>query len=96
MFCMLKKKKYTLAIFQNIIQIVIPKEEKWNYPTVNKLSALLIEITSKHKGDFYQLNCLHFSEHESHKLESHKKVCENKYFCNVVMPSEDTKLLEFN
>ena len=48
-----KKKKYTLAIFQNIIQIVIPKEEKWNYPTVNKLSALLIEITSKHKGDFY-------------------------------------------
>ena len=53
MFCMLKKKKYTLAIFQNIIQIVIPKEEKWNYPTVNKLSAFLIEITSKHKGDFY-------------------------------------------
>ena len=30
------------------------------------------------------------------KLESHKKVCENKDFCNVVMPSEDTKILEFN
>ena len=30
------------------------------------------------------------------KLESHKKVCENKDFCNVVIPSEDTKILEFN
>ena len=26
------------------------------------------------------------------KLE---KVCENKYFCKVVMPSEDTKILKF-
>ena len=24
------------------------------------------------------------------------KVCEHKYFCNVAMPSEDTKILEFN
>ena len=30
------------------------------------------------------------------KLESHKKVCENKGFCNVTMPSEDIKVLEFN
>ena len=30
------------------------------------------------------------------KLESHKKVCENKDFCNVIMPSEDTKIWEFN
>ena len=30
------------------------------------------------------------------KLELHKKVCENKDFCNVIMPSEDTKILEFN
>ena len=29
-------------------------------------------------------------------LESHKKVCENKGFCNVTMPSEDIKVLEFN
>ena len=28
--------------------------------------------------------------------ESHKKGCENKDFCNVIMPSEDTKILEFN
>ena len=30
------------------------------------------------------------------KLESHKKVCENKDVCNVIMPSQDTKRLEFN
>ena len=30
------------------------------------------------------------------KPESHKKVCENKDFCNVAMLSEDTKTLEFN
>ena len=30
------------------------------------------------------------------KLESHKKGCENKDFCKVIMPSEDTKILEFN
>ena len=30
------------------------------------------------------------------KLESHKRVCENKDFYNVIMPSEDANLLEFN
>ena len=30
------------------------------------------------------------------KLESHKRVCENKDFCNVIMGSEDNKILEFN
>ena len=29
------------------------------------------------------------------KLESHKKVCENKDFCNLVMP-KDVKVLDFN
>ena len=30
------------------------------------------------------------------QLELHKKVSENEDFCNVIMPSEDTKILEFN
>ena len=30
------------------------------------------------------------------KLESYKKVCENEEFCNAIMPSEDTKILQFN
>ena len=53
------------------------------------------EILSKHHGDFYCLNCIHSFVKEN-KRESHKKVCENKYFCNVIIPSEGTKILEFN
>ena len=30
------------------------------------------------------------------KLESHKKACENKDFCYVITPFQDTKILEFN
>ena len=52
-------------------------------------------MTSKHHGDFYCLNCFH-SFATKNKLQSHKKVCENKVFFNIVMPSEDTKILEFN
>ena len=33
---------------------------------------------------------------DRNKGESHKKVYENKDFCNLVMPSEDNKVLEFN
>ena len=62
----------------------------WNYLAVTKLSALLRGTTSKYNADFYCLNLLHS------KLESHKKVCENKAFCNVIMPSEGTKILEYN
>ena len=29
-------------------------------------------------------------------LQSHKRVCENKDFCNIIMPPEDTKILQFN
>ena len=60
-----------------------------------ELSALLRGVTSKHYSDFYCLNCLHYFRTKN-KLESHKKVCENKDFCNVIVPFEDTKLLEFN
>ena len=34
--------------------------------------------------------------HQNTKLESHKKVYESEDFCNVVMPSENTKILVFN
>ena len=35
----------------------------WHYLSVKKLSALLYEITLKHDGDFYCLNCLHSCLH---------------------------------
>ena len=57
-----------------------------------KLSALI----SKHHSYLYCLNCLHYFATEN-KCESHKKACENKDFCNIVMPAKDTKnILEFN
>ena len=43
------------------------------------LSVLLRGITSKTNGDFYCLNCLH-SFRTKNKLESNKKVCDNKDF----------------
>ena len=43
----------------------------------------------------YLWNCLHFFTTES-KRESHEKFREIKYFRNVVMPSIETKILEFN
>ena len=42
------------------------------------------------------MNCLHFFKKTKNKLDSHKKVYENKDFCDVVMPSEDIKILEFD
>ena len=60
-----------------------------------KLSSLLGGLTSTNNGDFYCLNCLN-SFRTKNKLESQIKVCENKAFRNVVMLSEDAKILEFN
>ena len=59
-----------------------------------KLSALLRRITSKHYDNFYCLVCLHFFATE--KNLNHIKICENKDFCNVIMPSEVIKILEFD
>ena len=69
-------------MFQNITQ---------NVKTVKNLSALLRGITFNNHGAFYCLNCFHSFATEN-KRESHKKVCENKYIHNVIMPSEDTKI----
>ena len=60
-----------------------------------KLSPLLRGRTSKHHSDFYCLNCLHFFATKN-KRGSHKKVREIKDFCNLVMPYEDPKIVEFN
>ena len=60
-----------------------------------KNSALLRGITSKSYDGFYCSNFLH-SFITKNKIESHKRVYKNKLFCNVIMPSGDTKILEFN
>ena len=74
---------------------MIRNGKEWHYIAVKQLPALLKGMTVKNHVDFHCLNCLHSFRTEN-KLKSHKKVCENKDFCNIVMPSEDTKILEFN
>ena len=39
---------------------------------------------------------LRHSLRTKNKIESLKSVCENKDFCYVILPSEDTKIWEFN
>ena len=62
---------------------------------LKKISGLLRGITSKKNRDLYCLNC-HHPFRIKNKLEYHKKVCENKDFCNFIMRSEDNKIIEFN
>ena len=59
------------------------------------MSALLKGIISKHKGDFYCLNCFH-AYTTRNKLERHKHVCENHDYCCVEMSNEDNKILKYN
>ena len=67
--------------------------ERWHYLAVKKLSGLLRRITSKNYCDFYFLDCLH-SFAIKNKRESQKNVYENKDFCNIAMPSENTKIYQ--
>ena len=70
-------------------------KQRWHYLAVKKLFALLRGIISEHHGDFYCLIYFH-SFATKNKLQSHKRVCENKDFCNIIMPSQNTKILELN
>ena len=75
--------------------LIISNGEKWYYLIVKKLLALLRGITSKHHGDIYYLNHFHSFATEN-KLQFHKRARENKDFCKIIIPSKDTKILEFN
>ena len=66
-----------------------------HYIAVKILPSLLRILTLRYHIDLYCLNCLHSFRTEI-KLKSLKKVCRNKDFSNIVMPSEDNKIIEFN
>ena len=68
------------------------EKEGCHYLPVKKISALLPEIILKHKGDFYCLNFLH-SVRTENKLRYHQKVCKNKDFRGIVIPSEKDSTL---
>ena len=83
-FCILNKKKvYSQKEISKIdwnrekliILLMIPNKEKeeWHYLAVKELSILLYGITSKYKGDFCCLNCLH-SVGTRDNLKSHVKI----------------------
>ena len=74
---------------------MITHGEVWHNIAVKKWSALLREKLSEDDGNLFCLNCLHLFRRKS-KLEFHKKVCENKDLCNVIITSENNKALEFN
>ena len=89
-------------MFQNITQIVKTnysfndsKQRRMTLSYNEKISALLRGTTSKHHGDFYDLNCFNSFATEN-KRKSHKKLCKHLDFCDVLKPSEDTIILEFN
>ena len=91
--CHAYKSKYNSTRKIQVILLMITDGEKWHYFAVKSLHALLKGITSKHKGDFYCLNCFH-AYTTINKLERHKKVCENHDYCCIEMPNEDNKILK--
>ena len=66
------KSKHNLKRENQVILLMITDGEKWHYLVVKKLSALLKGIKSKHKEDFYCLNCFH-SYSRKEKPKKHKK-----------------------
>ena len=74
---------------------LISNGENWHYLVVKSLSGLLTGMTSNHKEDFYCLNCLH-SNRTKNKLEVHKKICENRDYCPVEMPTKDNNTIKYN
>ena len=89
------KSKHNLTREKQLILLMISNGKNWHYLTVKNLSRLLRGITSNHDGDFYCLNCFH-SYRTKNKLEAHKKICENRDYCHVEMPTKDNNTIKYN
>ena len=63
---------------------MITDGKKWHYLAIKNLSALFREITSKHVGEFYCLNCLHSFRTEN-KLKKHKNLCKGHEYCYILL-----------
>ena len=57
------------------------------FPSKKLLLKIIREVTSKHVGGFYRLNCLH-SYGTKNKLKKHYNVCKNHDHCYVEMPKK--------
>ena len=89
------KSKHNLKRENQLILLMITDGETWHYLAAKKLSALLEGITSKHKEDFYCLNCFHLYSTKE-KLKKHRNVCENHNYCYLEMPGKDNEILKYN
>ena len=85
--------KYNWNRKKPVILLTIPNREGCRCLEVKNVSELFKEKMSKHDGGIYCLNCLHSFRTEN-KLELHKKAFESKDFCNIVMPFEDSEIIE--
>ena len=88
------KSKNNLTQKRQIILLMISDGQKWHYLVVKNLPGLLRGIISNHKEDFYCLNYFHSYRTEK-KLESHKKICENRHYCHVEMPTKDNNIIKW-
>ena len=70
---------------------MISNREKWYYIAAKKLSALLRGIA---RGMIFIVWIIFILSEQKANLIC-KKICENTDFCYVLVPSEDTKILEF-
>ena len=89
------KSKHNLTREKQVVLLMITDGDKWHYLTVTRLLGLLRGVTSNNNGDFYCLNCF-CSYRTKNKLELHKKVCQNRDYCQVEMPNKDDNMREFN
>ena len=86
-------KKNNLMVVFNVLYT---KKEKI-HPTYvskhnSKLEKPIILSTFSNEVVWHYIRVTKLSE--NNKLELHKKVCENKNFCDVIIPSKDTNILE--
>ena len=89
------KSKHNLTREKQVVLLMITDGEKWHYLAVIRLSGLLRGVSSNNNGDFYCLNCF-CSYRTKNKLELHRKLCENRDYCQVEMPNKDNNMIEFN
>ena len=79
---------------------MISNGENWQYLVVKSLSGLLTGVTSNincfiNCFTIYCLNCFH-SYRTKNKLEAHKKICENREYCRVEIPTKDNNAIKYN
>ena len=89
------RSKNNLTYDKQIILLMITDGEKWHYLTVKNLPGLLRGITSNYHGDFHCLYCFRSYRTKS-KLELHKKICENRDYCHVEMPTKGNNIIKYN